>query len=153
MATDGSPCRVAIYVKVTDIEGDPLWRHIALGQAFCSNVLQRDFRYQIQSDGYDTCHLPPNFDSTHDVYAYFLFDIGVTGRLPRENLSHFVYFASRVEGKWSFIPRPTAIDKAKQRAQKYPWGGTVEQEMFAELKGSPAASPSYTQGSIDQDNR
>ncbi|CAI6337798.1 unnamed protein product [Periconia digitata] len=134
MATDKSPSRVAIYVKVTDIEGDSLWRHITLGQAFCSNVLLRDFRYQIQPDGYDTCHLPPNFDSSHDVHAYFLFDLGVTGRLSWENISHSVYLASRAQGKWDFIARPSVIDKAKQRAQKYPWGGALELEVFAELK-------------------
>ncbi|KAF2273439.1 uncharacterized protein EI97DRAFT_461099 [Westerdykella ornata] len=134
--SDDTSCRVAVYVKVTDIEGDLLRRHVTLGQAFCSSVLSRDFRNQIQPDGYDACHIPPNFDSDKDVYVYFLFDIGVKGRLPEEDLSqipHFVYLASRAQGNWNFIPRPKAIEKAKQRARKYPWGGIVEQEMFAEL--------------------
>ncbi|KAF2439920.1 hypothetical protein P171DRAFT_369126 [Karstenula rhodostoma CBS 690.94] len=135
MATGETPCRVAIYVKVTDIEGDPLCRHITLGQAFCSRMLLRDFRYQIQPDGYDACHIPPNFDSDRDISVYFLFDLGVKGPLPGGNQSliqHFVYLASRTQGNWTFIPRPRAIEKAKQRAKNYPWGGRVEQEMFAE---------------------
>jgi hypothetical protein len=103
MAAGCTSCRVAIYVKVTDIEGDPLSRHIALGQAFCSSVLSRDFRYQIQADGYDACHIPPKFDSDQSVSVYFLFDIGVKGPLPEGDLSliaHFVYLASRAQGNW-----------------------------------------------------
>ncbi|KAF2185436.1 hypothetical protein K469DRAFT_707684 [Zopfia rhizophila CBS 207.26] len=135
MAISDTSCRVAIYVKVTDIEGNPLSRHITLGQAFCSSMLSRDFRNQIHPDGYDACHIPPNFDSDKGVSVYFLFDIGVKGPLPEGDLSlipHFVYLASRAQGNWNFIPRPRATEKVKQRAQKYPWGGTVEQEMFAE---------------------
>jgi hypothetical protein len=103
MAISDTSCRVAIYAKVTDIEGDPLRRHVTLGQAFCSSVLSRDLRNQIQPDGYDACHIPPNFDSDKDVSVYFLFDIGVKGRLSEDDLSlipHFVYLASRAQGIW-----------------------------------------------------
>jgi hypothetical protein len=79
MANIGTPCRVAIRVKVTDIEGKPLSRYVTLGQAFCSSVLSQDFRNKIRPDGYNACHVPSNSDSTKDVYVYFLFDIGVKG--------------------------------------------------------------------------
>jgi hypothetical protein len=103
MATADTACRVAIYVKVTDIEGNPLRRHITLGQAFCSSVLSRDFRNKIRPDGYDACHIPSKFDSNQGVSVYFLFDMGVKGPLPEGGLSlipHFVYLASRPQGNW-----------------------------------------------------
>ncbi|KAF1963496.1 hypothetical protein CC80DRAFT_7407 [Byssothecium circinans] len=136
MATIETPCRVAIYVKVTDIEGNPLSRHITLGQAFCSNVLQRELQSQIRPEGYDNCHIPAGFDSENGICVYFLFDLGVTGPLPGGDASkipHFVYLASRAQGDWKFIPRPRAIEKAKHRTRTYPWGGRVELEMFAAL--------------------
>ncbi|KAF2001191.1 hypothetical protein P154DRAFT_521907 [Amniculicola lignicola CBS 123094] len=109
MAISDSSFRVAIYVKVTDIEGNPLSRHVTLGQAFCSSVLLRDFRSQIHPHGYDACHIPANFDSDKDTSVYFLFDIGITGPLAEDDLlliPHFVYLASWAQGKWNFIPRP-----------------------------------------------
>jgi hypothetical protein len=104
MAIRDTSCRVAIYVKVTDIEGDPLSRQITLGQAFCSSVLSRDFCNQIHPDGYDACHIPSKFDSDKGVSVYFLFDMGVKGPLPKGDLSlipHFIYLASRAQGRHS----------------------------------------------------
>jgi hypothetical protein len=104
MTLSDTSCRVAIYVKVLDIEGDPLSRHITLGQAFCSSVLSRDLHHQIHPNGYDACHIPPKFDSDQDVSVYFLFDIGVKGPLlgddDRSRIPHFVYLASRELGNW-----------------------------------------------------
>ncbi|KAF2867045.1 hypothetical protein BDV95DRAFT_583451 [Massariosphaeria phaeospora] len=136
MAADHASCRVAIYVKVTDIDGEALCRHITLGRAFCSSVLSRDFRSKIHSDGYDACHIPANFDSRQALSVYFLFDLGVKGPLPAGDalqIPRFVYLASRAQGTWNFIPRPRAIEKVKERMQNYPWGGSIEQEIFAEL--------------------
>jgi hypothetical protein len=93
-------CRVAIYVNVVHIEGNPLRRHITLGRAFCSSVLSRDFRNEIHIDGYDACHIPGNFDSEKDFFVYFLFDLGVKGQADLSSIPHFVYFASRAQGEW-----------------------------------------------------
>jgi hypothetical protein len=86
MATTDAPCRVAIRVNVTDIEGNALSRHVTLGQAFSSSVLSRDFRNKIHTDGYDACHIPPNFDSPKGVYVFFLFDMGVKGHADLASL-------------------------------------------------------------------
>ncbi len=79
MTNGDTPCRVAIFAKVTDIEGDPLSRHVTLRQAFCSTVLLRGLRNKIYTDGYDACHIPANFDFNQGVFVSFLFDIGVKG--------------------------------------------------------------------------
>ncbi|KAF2021973.1 hypothetical protein BU24DRAFT_417617 [Aaosphaeria arxii CBS 175.79] len=137
MATSDSPCRVAIHVKVTDIEGDPLARHLTLGQAFCTSVLSRDFHNQIQPDGYDAVHKPARFDSDEDISLNFLYDLGVKGRLSQDEvlkIPHSVYLASREQGNWNFIPKPRPIGQVKLRARKYPWGGRLEQDMLEELQ-------------------
>ncbi|KAI8932499.1 hypothetical protein NX059_010681 [Plenodomus lindquistii] len=97
MAPIDTQCRVAIRVKVTDIGGSPLSRHVTLGQAFCSSVLSRDFRNRIDTNGYDACHVPSNFDSTKGVYAIFLFDIGVKGQADLSLIPHFFYFNYHAE--------------------------------------------------------
>ncbi|KAH8692529.1 hypothetical protein GQ44DRAFT_635614 [Phaeosphaeriaceae sp. PMI808] len=152
MASSDTPCRVAIYAKVTDIEGNPLSRHVTLGQAFCSSVLLRDLRNKIRTNGYDACHIPAKFDSNQGVFVYFLFEIGVKGPADLSSIPHFLYYASRAQGNWKFILRP-ASEKVKQRSQSYPWGGMIEQEMFAELNQgdsggvSPLHSGQFTSGS------
>ena len=101
MAAGHESCRVAIYAKVTDIEGDPQSRYITLGQAFCSIMLLRDLRSKVQPDGYNACHVPAYFNSDNEISIYFLFNIGVKGPLSKYKLlqtPHFVYFASRARG-------------------------------------------------------
>jgi hypothetical protein len=101
MATIDTPCRVVIRVKVTDIKGDPLRRHVTLEQALCFSVLSRNFHNQIQPDGYDACcHVPPNFDSARGVCVYFVFDICVKGQAGLLSIPHFFYLASRARGNW-----------------------------------------------------
>lgn len=98
------PCRVAVYARVTDIDGDPLERPITLGRDVCARFLMRDLQDTIvASRGYDAVHYPPNFDSEKDIRRYFLFDLGVTGRLSLEELAklpHYVFLATKQAGVW-----------------------------------------------------
>lgn len=57
-------------------------------------------RNEIRADGYDACHVPPNFDSAKGVYVYFLFDIGVMEQADLSLTPHYIHFASRTQGDW-----------------------------------------------------
>ena len=100
------PCRVVIYARPSDIEGDPLGRPVTLGQDFCVQVAKRDLhdlRHEINSNNYDAAFFPPGFDSDTPRGIYFLFDLGVTGPLGQDELAtipHLSFYATRHNGVW-----------------------------------------------------
>lgn len=95
--------RVIIRVCVTDIPGDPLKRPWTLGRLFCDNVLQRHFQPSITSSGFDSLHIPPDFDSSQPIRRWFIYDLDVIRELKREELlqiPHLVYLATLQHDKW-----------------------------------------------------
>lgn len=92
-----APARVCIYVKVTDIPGNPLRRTTTVGEEFCNQILGRPFQNQLSLLGYDQDHIPANFDSPNPVSVWFVYDLNVTGELSKEQMDdipHYVYLAS-----------------------------------------------------------
>ncbi|KAF2245219.1 hypothetical protein BU26DRAFT_522318 [Trematosphaeria pertusa] len=133
--------RIIIQAYVTDIPGTPEERPFQLGNEFCKQMLERPIKAQVQLPAYDNIHLLPKFDSQKGK-AWFIYDLDVTGRMTREELSkipHEVYLAScRRDGDnvfWTFTPREIWSKQAKNYASMYTWGGGPEQERLAKLKG------------------
>lgn len=102
-----SQTRVIIRVCVSDIPGEIGRRPNTLGQKFCSQILHRDFKKEIELSGFDSIHIPPGFDSTEPVSRWFVYDLNVKGELDKDAVKaipHFVYFASLVNEKWLVSP-------------------------------------------------
>ena len=94
---DGCSIRVIMWVCVTDIPDDPQRRHNTLGDAFCREVLDRDFNKQLQASGYDHVHIPADFDSDLSLKRWFIFDLNVKEELNEKDvlqIPHLVYLAS-----------------------------------------------------------
>lgn len=99
---DDIPRRVIIWARVTDITGNPQWRHNTLGEEFCRQILGREFRATLHPSCYDHVHIPPDFDSGNAVKRWFIFDLSVKERLTSEALaqvSYLVYLASCQDGE------------------------------------------------------
>lgn len=95
--------RVIIRACVTDIPGEVNRRPNTLGQIFCTEVLHRDFRPAIQLSGFDSMHIPPQFDSSEPICRWFVCDLNVVEELDDKQLlriPHVVYQASLVDRKW-----------------------------------------------------
>lgn len=135
-----SPARICIYVRVTDIPGDPLARSETLGKLFCDEVLRRPFRPALSPSSYDHGHLLPGFDSDEPVSEWFIYDLNVTCELAKDelvNVPHHVFFASLQGGdELRFIPRPNSAEAAQKRARIYYWGGRNEQQIVRQMRGS-----------------
>ncbi|KAF2454522.1 hypothetical protein BDY21DRAFT_291128 [Lineolata rhizophorae] len=131
-------CRVVVYARVTDIEGDSLTRPVTLGYDVCAQLHLRDLHNQITFEGYDAVHCLPHFDSPKYIKIYILFDFGVTGSLSKDELAqlpHYVFLATRHNGAWSvnkFIHEHELTSPIHQRTQDYTWGGKVEQDILEE---------------------
>ncbi|GAT19423.1 similar to An18g02620 [Aspergillus luchuensis] len=92
---DDIPRRVIMWVRVTDISGDPQRRHISLGEAFCKQILKRDFHAELHPSCYDHVHIPPDFDSDCPLKS-------VKQQLTAEDVAqipHSVYLASCQNGE------------------------------------------------------
>ncbi|KAF1961586.1 hypothetical protein CC80DRAFT_401842 [Byssothecium circinans] len=135
-----NPVRVCIRICVTDVPGDPLDRTATLGRVFCSKILDRPFQPLPGLLGYDHGHIPPSFDSSNPVSAWFIYDLNVTSELGKEQLNdipHYVFLASQQRtGELEFIPREMWIEKARERAKIYTWGGRQEQDELREMRNS-----------------
>ncbi|KAH7016607.1 hypothetical protein B0J12DRAFT_418249 [Macrophomina phaseolina] len=154
-----SPARICIYVRVTDIPGDPLARSDMLGKLFCEEVLRRPFRPALSPSSYDYGHLLPGFDSQEPVSKWFIYDLNVTCELAKDelvNIPHHVFFASLQGGdelrvdeipsslhyrllivcNRRFIPRPNSAEAAQKRARIYYWGGRNEQQIARQMRAS-----------------
>jgi hypothetical protein len=98
-----SQTRIIIKACVTDIPGDVGERPIALGNLFCTNVLQRKLNTAIQKSGFDAVHIPGGFDSEKPLKRFFIYDLNVVEELDKGQLltiPHFVYQAHLVDDKW-----------------------------------------------------
>ncbi|TQB67560.1 hypothetical protein MPDQ_005267 [Monascus purpureus] len=129
--------RVIIKARVTDIDGEPQRRSNTLGEAFCKQVLGREFHAQPQPTGYDHVHIPGEFDSAEPKERWFVFDLNVTGELSKEDVAqipHQVYLASRRGNTWEFIQRGSWVQKAKKGALRLTWGGKEEQKFVARMR-------------------
>jgi methylsterol monooxygenase len=95
--------RVIIQAVVNSIPGNPQQRHNTLGDAFCGQILGREFCAKLRPSGYDHVHIPGDFDSTEPLKRWFIFDLGVTGELNTEMMSQIpvdIYLASYQHEKW-----------------------------------------------------
>jgi len=95
--------RVIIHACVADIPGDINRRPNTLGQIFCSEVLHRDFNKDIKLSGFDSVHIPPDFESVQPIKGWFVCDLNVVSELEKEELPaipHLVYHASLINGRW-----------------------------------------------------
>ncbi|KIW05860.1 uncharacterized protein PV09_03063 [Verruconis gallopava] len=140
--------RVVLQVCVTDLPGSPQNRHNVLGNAFCKQILKRDFNSQIQAPSYDFMHIPPNFDTEKPVRRWFICDLNVNRRLNKEQvleLPHSVYSVSRRNNEWNFIPRNHYVEKAKEYCATYYWGGRQEQDMADTLRVSQISNRGETE--------
>jgi len=84
--------RICLLAKVTNIPGDPLRRARTIGEEFCNQVLRRPFNHEVDFD-----HIPPKFDSSDSVSAWFVYDINVACRLSSDQMDqipHYVFLAS-----------------------------------------------------------
>ncbi|KAF2787485.1 hypothetical protein K505DRAFT_190728, partial [Melanomma pulvis-pyrius CBS 109.77] len=135
-----SPARVCIRACVTDVPGNPLERTTTLGQAFCRKILNRQFQSIPDLLGYDHDHIRPSFDSPNPVLVWFVFDLNVTSELSREqlhNIPHFVYIATRQRAsELEFISRDIWVNKGRELAKMYRWGGREEQEELRAMRKS-----------------
>ena len=96
------PLRVCVYVRVTDVLGNPPKRFRILGDALCQHLFKRDMNAMIDPLGYDACHIPPDFDSETPVRRWFAYDLNVTSVLTTEEvqeLPHLVFMASRQQNE------------------------------------------------------
>ncbi|OCK73608.1 hypothetical protein K432DRAFT_430502 [Lepidopterella palustris CBS 459.81] len=131
------PQRVILHICVTDLPGSPQNRHNVLGNAFCQQILKRAFNNKLQTSKYDYMHLPPNFDTDKSVRRWFVLDLDVNCRLEKDEvlaLHHQVYFVSRQNNEWVFIPRPQYLVKAKDYCTTYCWGGRQEQDIVEKMR-------------------
>lgn len=71
---DAHPTRILLYVCVTDIAGCPQRRYVTLAEAFCANVLEREYHYDLDPAGYDHAHIPAGFDSLKPLKRWFILD-------------------------------------------------------------------------------
>ncbi|KIV98884.1 uncharacterized protein PV09_09374 [Verruconis gallopava] len=139
MDTSKDSHRVILQVCVTDLPGSPQNRHNVLGNAYCKQILKRNFNNQIRATGYDFMHLPPNFDMEKPVRRWFICDLNVNRRLDKEQvlkLPHSVYSVSRHNNELIFIPRNQYVKTAKEYCTTYYWGGRQEQDMADTLRVS-----------------
>ncbi|KAL3476376.1 hypothetical protein BJX99DRAFT_142321 [Aspergillus californicus] len=138
---DHSPKRVVLYANVTDIPGNPQRRFITLAEAFCKNVLDRDFYPIVQPFSYDHVHIPGDYDSNQPLKRWFIIDLDVKEELATEivaQLPHLVYLASYKDSEWNFILREKWTQQAISRAGLYTWGGRQEQREVAKMRGIEA---------------
>lgn len=81
MEPESSPKRVLISAAVQQIPGEPGARPWTMWELFCTHELHRNVRTASTPSqpelGVDAIHVLPNFDSSNDVKAYFLTDVGV----------------------------------------------------------------------------
>lgn len=100
---DKSPLRVVIRVRVMDIPSGRLSRVRCLGSNFCQQILGREMNNDLGAECHDAEHVLPNFDSEHDIRAWFLYDFNVSGLLDKTEvleIPHKVYHATRLEDAW-----------------------------------------------------
>jgi hypothetical protein len=100
---DDKPLRVIIRVRVMDIPTEQNARVRCLGNSFCQQVLGRQMNLDFKAECYDAEHYLPNFDSSQDVKAWFLYNFNVTNTLDKAEvmkISHKVYLATRSEESW-----------------------------------------------------
>ena len=88
--------RILIHISVTAIPGAPAKRPWTLWELFCQQQLQRKpiYKESVPTDGFDSIHIPPNFDSANNIRVWFLIDVGVKEYIPPAevvNLPHEVY--------------------------------------------------------------
>lgn len=95
--------RAVVYANVTDIPGNPQRRPDTLAEAFCSQVLGREFNPTLQPSSYDHVHIPAEFDSDQPLKRWFIIDINVKEQLTTESVKripHQVYLASCQHAEW-----------------------------------------------------
>ncbi|KAJ5936389.1 hypothetical protein N7454_005024 [Penicillium verhagenii] len=133
---DPESTRVAIYATVTDIEGCPQQRHIQIGEQFCKYI-NREFHPLLDPVLYDHVHIPADFDSPKPLRRWFILDLNVTQALDNKDvrkLPHQVYLATQRDDKLDFILRDQWVEKAKERALTYIWGGRQEQDIVENMR-------------------
>ncbi|KAH9208897.1 hypothetical protein DL95DRAFT_372767 [Leptodontidium sp. 2 PMI_412] len=123
---DSNPLRVIIRVRVMDIPSEPEARVRYLGNSFCQQILGRQMNHDSKAECHDAEHCLPNFDSKHDVKAWFLYDFNVTRSFDKEEVTripHKVYLATRQSDSWIFTSRDMWVESAKKSCATYTWGG------------------------------
>jgi hypothetical protein len=113
------PRRVAIKVKVTDIEGEPVGRVPTMARIFASAVLKRNFNFDPNARPRDQMHFLPRFDSPNPVEAWFLYDFNYDDRVQQDlaRIPHDVYLASFVNGIWYVSPLHSDYIGGKKKFQ------------------------------------
>lgn len=78
--------RLLINVALQRIPGNPCSRPFTLGDAFSQQFHGRNLRLNDGRGAFDGVHIPGDVDSELNVKRWFLFDVGVTRALDREEL-------------------------------------------------------------------
>ncbi|KAL5335589.1 hypothetical protein BJX70DRAFT_390531 [Aspergillus crustosus] len=132
-----NPIRAVIWANVTDIPGDPQTRSDTLAEAFCAQVLKREFSPTLQPSSYDYVHIPADIDSDKPLKRWFIIDFDVKEQLPTQSvilLPHLVYLARYQHPEWIFIARDNWKQHAILRARSLTWGGRLNQRRVAEMR-------------------
>lgn len=103
MATEASQIkgtRVCIQIALQSIPGEVLRRPFTLGEIFCQVQLKREFDPIGDGSCYDDLHIPQGFDSEKDVKRWFIYDLGVQGKVDSSDyykIAHECYRGCQLE--------------------------------------------------------
>lgn len=75
--------RVIIRINVRTIPGNSQSRPFTVGEAFSLSTFKQSMRNEQSADGFDAVHIPPHFDTDHNVKVWFMYDFGVKHELSR----------------------------------------------------------------------
>lgn len=103
MATEASQVkgtRVCIRIALQSIPGEVFSRPFTLGDIFCQAQLEREFNPTGDGHSFDDLHIPQGFDSEKDVKRWFIYDLGVQGKVDSSEhykIVHECYRGCRLE--------------------------------------------------------
>ena len=77
---------MCIRIALQSIPGEISRRPFTLGDIFCQAQLKREFNVAGDASSFDDLHIPQGFDSEKDVKRWFIYDLGVQGKIdPSEH--------------------------------------------------------------------